>query len=1084
METVDHEFIKLTTEKSSLFNESSSKHYGLESDLSNNNAQSLVQPDQLLFIDSAVENYQSLVDNLAEPAEVIILDSQQSGIVQITEHLNRYDDLSSIHIVSHGDVGQLFLGNTELSQATLPQYADFLTGWGDSMEKDGDIVLYGCDVAADLAGESFVQDLSQYTQADILASDDITGNAELGGDWELEYAVGNVEANSIFNTEIEASYQNTFNLGAAGGASGSSITDLLSNFDRAFFSDFKIPNPISPGKTIPFVVDTPTFSFADGIFIPNFNDPNSGLSTFSGFGGKLDSIKDFQNITRFNDPEINSVGLGFTTNSLNFSYNTFDFSSVSMNGDRITFGFEPGTLDQSRISADEDVTFKFLEPNSKKVNFEKKTIDLGALSFDAETVTFTPSTVSFEFDTNSMNVDLSMFRSNANLYEYKLLDPSEFTIETFSASDYRAAQYAFNGDELFDDEFYTGQTIVPEGMNPFTDYVENGFQTGKNPHPLFDVAYYNFNNPDVAAQGVEPLYHFATIGHTEDHAARDPHPLFDTSYYNFNNPDVVKRGVNALYQYSTTGYAEDHANRDPHPLFDSSYYNQQNPDVVAARMPGLIHYVGTGYTEDHAPRDPNRIFDSSYYNQQNPDVVAARMPSLVHYVQHGWRESYRDDPENFNPNRNPNPFFNTADYFEIHEDVKIASYSTDNANPAQHMLEYGFSEGRITSKAFQNENVAKFEQEITADSRYFPIAQKEFNKLGADLRAKSDGTIELSQSEFDPFKPVEKLIYYVIGGIAVTAINIGEFLIDLADDVVWEIAFNAFDNGTEISGFSVAPDIPTGTPPFKLPESTRTVEIFVPGEIEGTENIFFTPLDDFILPANPTIQDGRDITQELIDGSIFIGGEIIPQGTYVYTSDNSGGFIGYDPTELSNSSGFDWNKTIEQRGQITADFKDTGVLINNPTTNITIPRRTPNELAGNDRDRTHGLQIDSNGNVVRLRSVRGRLGEVRPSHAIKTEQELVGSKNIRDIRISLGHPDGLAASSVRQLNLDGATVVINHETGPCEFCLTGIPEILRDGQTLDVVHTTDNGITWFVDTFTGGKVYNKNTDRKKLPIDF
>ena len=167
--------------------------------------------NQLVFVDSSVEDYQVLIDNFVEQTEVIILDSQQDGIVKITETLSQYDNLDAVHIVSHGSSGELFLGNTVLSQDTLSKYQDELGDWGDSIENGGDILLYGCNVAADLTGAKFVEELSEYTQADIQASDDLTGSDELGGDWYLEYATGSVEATPILDKQVLPAYDRTLN---------------------------------------------------------------------------------------------------------------------------------------------------------------------------------------------------------------------------------------------------------------------------------------------------------------------------------------------------------------------------------------------------------------------------------------------------------------------------------------------------------------------------------------------------------------------------------------------------------------------------------------------------------------------------------------------------------------------------------------------------------------------------------------------------------------------------------------------------------------------------------------------------------
>jgi len=136
--------------------------YGLNAELlTDTSIQSSIEYNQILFIDSAIEDYQTLIDNLAQSTEVVILDSQRDGVVQITDSISKYGSLDAVHIVSHGDAGKLFLGNTELNQNALNQYEDILTSWGDFIEEDGDILLYGCDVAADLAGAEFVKNLSE-----------------------------------------------------------------------------------------------------------------------------------------------------------------------------------------------------------------------------------------------------------------------------------------------------------------------------------------------------------------------------------------------------------------------------------------------------------------------------------------------------------------------------------------------------------------------------------------------------------------------------------------------------------------------------------------------------------------------------------------------------------------------------------------------------------------------------------------------------------------------------------------------------------------------------------------------------------
>ena len=136
--------------------------------------------------------------------------------------MSNYEELDAVHIVSHGETGQLSFGNATLNSETLPEYEEVIEEWSLALNADADLLLYGCDVTLNGQGHSFVQQLSQITDADIAASIDLTGS---GGDWELETAVGEIETSSAFNDEIESLYEHTLvdagiDIGVGGGGGG------------------------------------------------------------------------------------------------------------------------------------------------------------------------------------------------------------------------------------------------------------------------------------------------------------------------------------------------------------------------------------------------------------------------------------------------------------------------------------------------------------------------------------------------------------------------------------------------------------------------------------------------------------------------------------------------------------------------------------------------------------------------------------------------------------------------------------------------------------------------------------------------
>ncbi|MCZ0901261.1 DUF4347 domain-containing protein, partial [Microcoleus sp. HI-ES] len=115
------------------------------------------------------------------------------------------ETVDQVHVFSHGNSGSLQLGSTTLNSDNLSQYESQLQGWRNALSDQADILLYGCDVAAG-SGSDFVDRLGELTGADIAASTDRTGR---GGNWNLEFAKGDIEAPLALTPEAMADYQGT-----------------------------------------------------------------------------------------------------------------------------------------------------------------------------------------------------------------------------------------------------------------------------------------------------------------------------------------------------------------------------------------------------------------------------------------------------------------------------------------------------------------------------------------------------------------------------------------------------------------------------------------------------------------------------------------------------------------------------------------------------------------------------------------------------------------------------------------------------------------------------------------------------------
>ena len=89
------------------------------------------QTKNIVFIDSRVASYQSLIDGLTEPAEVFILDGESDGLAQMAARLQGRCGIYAIHIISHGSQETLYLGSTVLDGGNLASYGVQLASiWG------------------------------------------------------------------------------------------------------------------------------------------------------------------------------------------------------------------------------------------------------------------------------------------------------------------------------------------------------------------------------------------------------------------------------------------------------------------------------------------------------------------------------------------------------------------------------------------------------------------------------------------------------------------------------------------------------------------------------------------------------------------------------------------------------------------------------------------------------------------------------------------------------------------------------------------------------------------------------------------
>ncbi|MDD1447958.1 DUF4347 domain-containing protein [Dolichospermum sp. ST_sed8] len=203
----------------------------------------------VVFIDASVSDYQTLQTGVIAGVETVILSPNQNGIEEITDFLQQHPQITTIHIVSHGSPGCLYLGNGQLNLDNISQYADLLPHW-----QSENILLYGCNVATGDAGEEFIRNLHEITNATISASATKTGNAALGGNWELEVNIPENHGTSlVFYADTLNTYQGVFALtlvGAWNRLSRANAVTVVGNYAYAVGDTLEIIDISNPNNPV------------------------------------------------------------------------------------------------------------------------------------------------------------------------------------------------------------------------------------------------------------------------------------------------------------------------------------------------------------------------------------------------------------------------------------------------------------------------------------------------------------------------------------------------------------------------------------------------------------------------------------------------------------------------------------------------------------------------------------------------------------------------------------------------------------------------------------------------------------------
>ena len=234
---------------------------------------------QIVFIDAAIDDIDHLASGLDDGHELVLLNKDTSGIEQITDALSQRSNVSSVHIIAHGQSGEIQLGSDLVDQRVVQQRASQFESWSRALTTDADILIYGCDTGAETSGLNLIQQIAKLTGADVAASTDKTGAASEGGDWDLERQVGTIEAGLAFDFSTRKSYVSVMpiTIRAAGQTGDEQMLLQIDGSTVATFDNVGGDASNRDFQTFTFDVDGISADDVRIVFANDFYDPANGI---------------------------------------------------------------------------------------------------------------------------------------------------------------------------------------------------------------------------------------------------------------------------------------------------------------------------------------------------------------------------------------------------------------------------------------------------------------------------------------------------------------------------------------------------------------------------------------------------------------------------------------------------------------------------------------------------------------------------------------------------------------------------------------------------------------------------------------
>jgi len=150
----------------------------------------MVNRSQVAFVDPAVADALLIAGSLQFGIEAILLDGSRPALAQMAAALAGRRDIAVVHVIAHGQAGQIDFAAGAVTRACLPDHAEDLALLRRALSSEGEVRLWSCETALGPDGALFVAALGDALGTPVLASTRLVGAADRAGQWELDVPAG------------------------------------------------------------------------------------------------------------------------------------------------------------------------------------------------------------------------------------------------------------------------------------------------------------------------------------------------------------------------------------------------------------------------------------------------------------------------------------------------------------------------------------------------------------------------------------------------------------------------------------------------------------------------------------------------------------------------------------------------------------------------------------------------------------------------------------------------------------------------------------------------------------------------------